>query len=265
MFSAARQQVYQKLNPQIGHSKWDTAIDRFFAALIVLNVVAVILETVQELYAGHTALFKNFELFSVCVFTIEYLLRLWACTCDAQYRHPLFGRLRYAVSAGALVDLLAILPFFGPGPKSIDLRFIRVLRLARFMRIFKLGRYFNAARVISKVLKDKTSELCMCLVVMGLLIVIASSGMYFVENGAQPDKFASIPETMWWCVITLTTVGYGDVFPVTIMGKLLTAILAVLGIGFFALPAGILSSAFAEEFQNQKCAEKRCPHCGGGL
>ncbi len=260
-----KQHVYHKLNPGIGDSKWDTLIDHFFATLITLNVLAVILETVRDIYVPYGALFRNFEVFSVCVFTVEYVLRLWACTCDPRYRHPLFGRLRYAVSAGAIIDLLAILPFFGPGEKSIDLRFIRILRLTRFIRIFKLGRYFNATRVISNVLRNKAPELGMCMMVMGLLIILASSAMYFVENGAQPDKFPSIPATMWWCVITLTTVGYGDVFPITIAGKLLTAVLAVLGIGLFALPTGILASGFAEELHNRKHGKKVCPHCGGAF
>lgn len=265
MSSTFKQHVYHKLNSGSGHSKWATKTDHFFAALITLNVIAVVLETVHDVYVTYGTLLQNFEVFSVCVFSVEYVLRLWTCTCDPRYRHPLFGRLRYAVSAGALIDLLAILPFFVPGKKSIDLRFIRILRLARFMRIFKLGRYFAATRVILNVLRNKAAELGMCLMVLGLLIVVASSAMYFVENEAQPDKFPSIPGAMWWCVITLTTVGYGDVFPVTIAGKLLTAVLAVLGIGLFALPTGILASGFAEELHSRKHCKKACPHCGGEL
>lgn len=265
MSSTFKQYVYHKINSGIGHSKQAGITDHFFATLITLNVIAVVLETVRDVYVTYGTLLQNFEFFSVCVFSGEYVLRLWTCTCDPRYRHPLFGRLRYAVSADALIDLLAILPFFVPGKKSVDLRFIRILRLARFMRIFKLGRYFTAIRVILNVLRSKAAELGMCLMVMGMLIIVASSAMYFVENEAQPDKFPSIPGTMWWCVITLTTVGYGDVFPVTIAGKLLTAVLAVLGIGLFALPTGILASGFAEELQSSKHCTKICPHCGGEL
>jgi voltage-gated potassium channel len=163
---------------------------------------------------------------------------------------------------GALIDLLAFAPFYMPFTR-IDLRVVRILRLFRFLRVFKLGRYLNATKLISNVFKSKKEELVLCLVITLSLIIIASSFMYFAENQAQPDKYSSIPATMWWCVTTLTTVGYGDIFPITVMGKILTAFIAILGIGMFALPAGILASGFSDEFQKRKNKEKNiCPHCG---
>ena len=226
-------------------------IDCFLVSLITLNIVAVIVETVDDIYTEYAVFFKIFERISVYIFTVEYVLRLWNCKGDEKYCRPVAGRLKYFFSFGAMIDLLAIAPFYLPFTNT-DLRIIRILRLFRFMRIFKLGRYLNATKLISNVFKSKKEELILCLVITVSLIIVASSFMYFAENQAQPDKYSSIPATMWWCIITLTTVGYGDVFPVTVAGKVLTAFIAILGIGMFALPAGILASGFSDEFQKRK-------------
>ncbi|MDR2497316.1 MAG: ion transporter [Tannerellaceae bacterium] len=237
-------------------------IDYSLITLIISNCIAVIVETVDVVYNSFGEFFVIFEKTSVCIFTIEYLFRLWNCTIEERFRRPIIGRLQYMVSLRALVDLLAFLPFYLPF-STVDLRFIRILRLFRFMRIFKLGQYWNATKLISNVLKAKKEELILCIIITFALIIIASSFMYFAETQAQPDKYPSIPATMWWCVTTLTTVGYGDVFPITIIGKVLTALIAILGIGLFALPAGILASGFAEELHKGKGRVKTtCPHCG---
>jgi voltage-gated potassium channel len=250
------------LNPAKGNGRWDKVVDCFLVILITLNIIAVILETVDSIYNSYNVCFRIFEKVSVYIFTIEYLLRLWACTCETKYKHPIIGRLKWIFSFGAIIDLLAFLPFYLPFT-SVDLRVVRILRLFRFLRIFKLGRYLNATKLISNVFKSKKEELILCLVITLSLIIIASSFMYFAENQAQPDKYSSIPATMWWCVTTLTTVGYGDVFPIIVIGKILTAFIAILGIGMFALPAGILASSFSDEFQKRKNKEKYIfPHCG---
>lgn len=261
MYKNLKYKVYLLLNPAKGHGRWDKVIDTFLVTLITLNIVAVILETVDNIFNAYTLFFRVFERFSVYVFSVEYVLRLWVCTCETKYKHPITGRLKWIFSFGALIDLLAFIPFYLP--LKLDLRVIRILRLFRFLRIFKLGRYLNATKMISHVFKAKKRELILCLIVTLFLIIIASSFMYFAENQAQPDKYSSIPATMWWCVTTLTTVGYGDVFPVTTLGKILTAFIAILGIGMFALPAGILASGFSDEFQRSKEKKKSiCPHCG---
>jgi voltage-gated potassium channel len=255
-------QTYLLLNPAKGNSKWDKIIDFFLISLILLNVIAVILETVDSIYNTYNQCFIFFERVSVYIFTVEYLLRLWTCTCEEKFKHPIIGRLKWIFSFGALIDLLAFLPFYLPFT-NVDLRVVRVLRLFRFLRIFKLGRYMNATRLISNVFKSKKEELILCMAITLSLIIVASSFMYFAENQAQPDKFSSIPATMWWCVTTLTTVGYGDVFPVTVLGRFLTAFVEILGIGLFALPAGLLASGFSAEFEKRKNKEKNiCPHCG---
>ncbi len=236
--------------------------DFFIMALIVVNVVAVMLETVQTIASPYEPYFRAFEIFSVIVFTTEYALRLWACTCDPRYAGAIKGRIRFALSPMAIIDLLAILPFYLEFA-ALDLRFVRSLRLFRLFRVFKLARYSASMRTLVRVLDSKKEELFITLFVVLVMLVFSSSAMYYAENEAQPDKFDSIPSSLWWGVATLTTVGYGDVFPITPLGKLLGGLIAVLGVGIFALPTGILASGFAEEIQRNKKRERAlCPHCG---
>jgi voltage-gated potassium channel len=259
MYYSLKKKTHLLLDPIEGGTLPDKIINSFIVSMIVLNMVAVILETVDSLYKAHEALFKGFEFFSITIFSVEYILRVWSCTDIEKYRHPLRGRIKYILSAGGLIDLLAVLPFYLPLLIKYDLRILRALRLVRFLRFFKLGRYLQASRIIARVFRKKRDELVLSLAITFCLIIIASCLMYFTEHDAQPDKFSSIPETMWWSVATLTTVGYGDVYPITVMGKILTACISILGIGMFALPAGILASGFADEFKREK---KCCPHCG---
>lgn len=265
MYLKIKQQVHLLLDPADGGSSVDKSINSFIVALILLNTVAVILETVASIYTPYQTIFHIIEVFSVIIFSAEYILRVWSCTVMEKYRHPVKGRLKYIFSSGAIIDLLAILPFYVALNSRADLRFVRSLRLLRFFRFFKLGRYLNASKVISNVFKSKREELVLSFVITVFLIVIASCVMYYAEHDAQPEKFSSIPETMWWSVATLTTVGYGDEYPVTGLGKFLTACISILGIGMFALPAGILASGFSDEFKKLKKEKDCCPHCGKEL
>jgi len=236
--------------------------DIFIMTLISLNVIAVMLETVESLSSRYMLFFRIFEIFSVSIFTIEYLLRLWSCTTDNRFKGSIKGRIRFALTPLALVDLFAILPFYLPMLITFDLRFLRALRLFRLFRLFKMGRYSNAFKMVGNVLREKKEELFITVFSGLILLVVASSLMYFVENEAQPETFSSIPAALWWGVATLTTVGYGDIYPITPIGKLLGGIIALLGIGMFALPAGIITSGFAEEIQRRKEKRRICPHCG---
>ena len=265
MYSKAKNKVHLLLDPAGGGTFLHKIINSFIVGLIIINTIAVILETVKSIYQPNEELFISVEVFSVVVFSVEYILRVWSCTSIPQYKHPITGRLKYMLSTGAIIDMLAIIPFYLPIFINYDLRFVRIIRLLRFFRFFKLGRYLNASRVISSVFKSKKEELILSFVIILFLIIIASSIMYFVEHDAQPDKFSSIPETMWWSVATLTTVGYGDAYPITSLGKFLTACISILGIGMFALPAGILASGFSDEFKKQKKDKPHCPHCGKEL
>ena len=196
------------------------------------------------------------------VFSGEYLLRIWSCVEDQEFSKPLTGRLKFSFTALAIVDLLAILPFYLPMILPLDLRLIRGIRLFRLFRLFKMGRYSQSLRTVGAVLKSQREELMITVFAVLMLLVISSSILYFVEHEAQPDAFSSIPHSMWWAVATLTTVGYGDIYPITSLGKFLGAIIAFLGIGIFALPAGILASGFSEVIQKGKVGRKKCPHCG---
>ena len=249
----------------------DELIDRivavFLMILILINTVAVVLETVDELNEQYSAIFWSLEIVSVAIFTIEYFLRLWVAPLDPRYAKPFWGRVRYAFSLVAIIDLLAILPTFLPLIFPVDLRIIRFLRVFRLFRLFKMSRYVESLNTLDDVARSKKEELLVTLVMILMLLLFSSSLMYLVEHEAQPDKFPNIPSAMWWGVATLTTVGYGDVFPITPIGKLLGGFIAFLGIGMFALPTGILASGFAEEIQKrrQKKEECLCPHCGGDI
>lgn len=229
--------------------------------LICLNLLAIILASVERLWLTYWEVFFWFELFSVAVFTAEYVVRVWSCVEERAFRRPVAGRARFALTPLAIVDLLAILPFYLPF-LGVDLRALRVLRLFRLFRIFKMARYSNAMRLLWRVVVARRAELLITLFTMGILLVLASTTMYFAESEAQPAAFPHIPAAMWWAVATLTTVGYGDVYPITALGKLMGSVVAILGIGMFALPTGVLGAGFVAEIQKRKRPRKTCPHCG---
>lgn len=230
-------------------------------ALILLNVIAAIFETDATLNSSYKNIFDIFEAISIGLFTLEYIFRIWSCTEDPKYPNPISGRLRFMQTPSMLIDLAAILPFYVP-LWGIDLRMIRVVRLFRLFRLMKMGRYIKSLSIIQNVIRSKKEELGITILAGMVLLVVASSLLYFVESDAQPDVFGSIPDAMWWGVVTLTTVGYGDVYPITTFGKIAGAIISVLGIGLFALPAGIIASGFASELSTKHIEKQICPHCG---
>ena len=242
---------------------WNLAI----VLLILVNVGAVIVSTVEPVAQRFRAVLQAIEVVSVAVFAAEYILRLWVITCSPRYAHPLFGRLRFALTPLALIDLLAIAPSLLA--TRLDLRFIRLARLARLLRVLKLARYSNALSRVGRVVVQRRHELLSAMGVIALLLVTASSLMYFAERDAQPEAFRSIPAAMWWGVITLTTVGYGDVYPVTTFGRALAGTIALLGIGAFALPTSILGAGFLDELNRQEAdsppPRQTCPNCGAEL
>ena len=260
---AVKQRVYEIIEVAGPGDRASRAFDIFLITLIALNALALIVGTVQDIYRLAPKAFDAFEAASVITFSVEYLLRMWCCTLDPRYSHPLWGRLRFLFSLLSIVDLLAVAPFYLVpllGLHDLDLRFFRAVRL--LARVARLGRYSSGVRTLVQVLGDKRSELMTVVLVLLVLLVMASSLMFFAENEAQPDKFADIPQAMWWSIITLTTVGYGDVFPVTTWGRIVAGMIAIVGIGLFALPAGILGSGFLEQIQRRPPVTRICPHCG---
>ena len=246
-----KRRTFETLEKGEGDDRLSKRFDIFIMALILLNVAAVILETVDSIHDDYEQYFNYFEYLSVFVFTIEYLGRLWTCTYHEKYKHPFWGRIKFIFSFMAIVDLLAIIPFYLPLFLNIDGRVLRVLRLFRIVRIFKMGRYSTAFNMIVTVVSKRKEELLVTLTIVFVMLILASSLMYYVEHEAQPEVFRNIPETMWWGVATLTTVGYGDVYPITGLGKVLGAFIAILGVGIFALPAGIIASGFEAEISKR--------------
>lgn len=261
MYKKYKHRIYEIVDVAGPGDTTSKVFDIFIIALIVLNVVAVMLGTVEVVSERYSNQLRLFEIVSVIIFSIEYLLRFWSTTESKKYTHPISGRLKYMFTPMAIVDLVAILPFFIPMLISFDLRFVRALRLIRLFRLFKMGRYSSSFRTLVKALQKRKEELLLTIFVSFIILIVASSMMYYVERDAQPEKFSSIPSSMWWGIITLTTIGYGDVSPVTPVGKVLGGIIALLGIGLVALPTGIIASGLVEVMQ-RKATQQRCPHCG---
>ncbi|WMN12987.1 ion transporter [Marivirga salinae] len=242
------------------------AFNIFIVFLIILNVTAIVLESFSRIKSTYSQEFYIFEIFSVVIFTIEYLLRVYT----ADFKYPSKTKIgsigTFLSSPLAIIDLLAILPTYLPLIIPIDLRFIRILRLLRITRLFKINRYSNSLKLIAEVFKDKRSDLGVTIFVTFILLVIASTLMYYIEGQVQPDKFPNIIASFWWAVATLTTVGYGDVYPITGLGQFISGIIALLGIGLVALPTGILSSAFIDKINSKRRADvEKCPTCGRDL
>ncbi len=235
-------------------------VDIFLLSLISLNVISVILETVESLYLEYKVFFKYFEFFSVFIFTIEYFTRLWSCVDDKRLRiSNNKKRINYIFSFSAIIDAVAILPsliaFIYP---SIDLRFIRALRI---IRLLKFSRYSSSINSLLSVIYDQRRSFGAAYFILFIALIISSSGMYLVEKDVQPEKFGSIPHAMWWAIATVTSVGYGDVTPITSVGKFLGSIIMILGILTVALPSGILAAAFTDfTRRNQQKYEKKLRH-----
>lgn len=220
------------------------------ATLIIVNVIAFSLETVPSINDRHARLFRIIDFVSIMIFTAEYAARLWVCTEHPPFRAlaPWRARLKFARSPFMIVDLLVIAPFYLSFLAPMDLRVLRIVRLFRF---FKLARFSPAFNTMLRVLTRERSALLGVLIVMFGMVIIAASLLYLAEGHLPGSQFSTVPEAMWWAVATLTTVGYGDVTPVTPLGKMLAGVVMICGLGFFALPIGIIASGFMDEFRRK--------------
>ncbi len=231
-------------------------------SLIALNVVAIILETVPSIYEPHAKAFHLFDLTSVMIFSVEYGLRLYVSDITHPSSSRLKSMLKFMFSGYGLIDGMAILPFYLPFFIPVDLRIIRMLRFMRFARLFKIARYNKSLNILWDILKSKRIEFGIIGIAAIIVLVISSTLIYFIEHDVQPDKFPSIVAAFYWAVSTVTSLGYGDIHPVTNWGKFLASVVSILGIGLVALPTAIISAGF---FEKRKLNKKQCPHCGKDL
>lgn len=250
--------------------RWSRALrDRLESAIVANLLTGLIIVSVAGFIVESTtwgerfpAVFRLIELASVSIFTIEYIARLVAAPADPRYGTGVRAALRWAITPLAIVDLVAILP------SLLGLGDLRVLRSFRLLRLLKLGRYNSALQTLGRVLRRTQAQLVATLFLVVLALILTSSLLYYAEREAQPDKFSSIPASMWWAIATLTTTGYGDVAPITLIGRLLAGATTIVGIAIVALPVGILASAFVEELKERRAdppAAPTCPHCGHDL
>jgi voltage-gated potassium channel len=267
--SALKMRLYQILEPAKPGDRASFLFDAFITIVILISIIVMVFATIPGLLDGHHLLFVVLFTFSMIVFSIEYPLRLWACTADPRYSSTVFGRLKWAVTPFAIIDLLAVLPFYLEVFVGINVTGLVVLRV---FRLFKLVRYSDSINLILRVVKEQRNTLFTAYAVLFIVLIAASTLMFEIENPAQPDHFSSIPATMWWGIVTLTTVGYGDIVPITPAGRFLGGVITLIGIGIFALPAGILASGFTGELEKKMEAEEEamrekrhavylCPHC----
>lgn len=260
-----RRRVYEILhNPRPGDTL-GRVVSVALLVLIAVNVGANVIETDAEIAARAPELFRSFEIASVIVFTIEYVLRIWSAVEDPRFAGS-FGHLRAALRPMTIIDLLAFAPFYITliGPSSIDLRYLRVLRLLRIFRLLRSRHISDAFTMLARVIQGKRAEIGVTLAVVAAAMLLSAGAMYMVEHQQPNTQFTSIPRAMWWAIVTVTTIGYGDMVPSTPLGQVLGGFVGFLGICALALPVGILSSGFIEEInrKQQAMGPHLCPKCG---
>ncbi|AOW21003.1 ion transporter [Urechidicola croceus] len=234
---------YTKGIVELNDNKKSRLFSLFIQFLIFVSIVTFSIETLPDLKPQTRVILKSIEAFCVIIFTIEYLLRIYVADSKRKFIFSFFG----------IIDFLAILPFYLAF--GIDLRSLRVLRTLRLFRVLKLARYNKAINHFTKAIKYAREEILLFLFVTFLLIYLSAVGIYYFENQAQPDKFASIFDSLWWAIITLTTVGYGDVYPITVGGRVFTFMVLLLGLGIVAIPTGIISSALTKSIREDEFLE----------
>lgn len=238
-----RRRTYEVMEVGRAEDHLSRTVDGIIIALVIGNVLAEILGSVEHIGLAYHDLFLGFEQVSIAVFTVELACRFWAAReADPAAAHPWRSRLRYARSPMAIIDILAIAPFYLSAFFTIDLRFLRILRL---LRMVKLTRYSSGMNRMAEVFRMQRSALTTSFFLLSIAIVLSASALHIVERDVQPEAFGSIPAAMWWAVCTLTTVGYGDVLPITALGKLIASFITIIGIGVVALPTSLFASGFA--------------------
>ena len=240
--------IYNQLN--FGQSKKSFSIlQKILILLIIASSIIVIIETENDVYLKHKNFFEYSKYFFGVIFTIEYLIRVITCGYIKKFR-GISVRISYIFSFWTLIDLLAILPLFISGVNETFL--LRLFRLIRLFSVIRFGRYSTALKNVLDAISDRKQELIFAIAISTTVLIISSTFMYLLEAEYQPEAFGSIIRSIWWAAAALTTVGYGDVYPITALGKIFAVISAFSSIGIVALPAGILAGSFTEKFKNKK-------------
>lgn len=220
--------------------------------LILISIVLLIVESINPMYSNYKKIIDISNSIIMTVFVIEYILRIYISELTNPSTSKLRSAFKFIFSFYGLIDLLALLPFLLPFVIRIDFRFLRILRAFKFFRILKLNRYLRSIELIKDIIVEKRDELLSTFLITFFMIFLSGFLMYYIENPAQPDIFSDIPVSMWWAVATLTTVGYGDIYPITAFGKFIGSIISLLGIGVVALPTGIISVGYLERLKTYK-------------
>lgn len=278
MIQEIRQYLYATMEvpSSIDNQGWNYEV--FMMVLIFLNAIAMIIGTVSSIQLQYDWFLIPFEYFSIIIFTIEYILLLWVCTENKEYSDPVMGRIRYAMTPIAIINLVSVLPAFIPFLAPFDLRALRMIRLFRVFRILKLSKYSDSLKTLFKALDAKKEQLLMTFLIIIFLVFMASIFIYYAENGDNPSPaFSDIPHTIWWGMVKLSPISEESGYPITGGGKMIASGLALLEIGIFAIPAGIMASAFEEQIRIDRDEKDRrlkeceieldqikegiCPHC----
>jgi len=230
-------------------------LNKAIAVLICVAVGIAILQSEKTVVAGREAWFRTAEIVFAVIFLVEYCSRVWIAVENPDHGPGLRGRLRYILTLPALIDLIALASLFMT-LVGAEGSILRLFRLARLIMLAKLGRYSTALKAIAEAVHSRRYELAMSGVIAGMLLLVSSTLLYMVESDGQPDAFGSIPRAMWWSIATLTTVGYGDAVPQTVIGRVLAGLTAITGIGLIAMPTGILAAAFSDALQKQRDRRK---------
>ncbi|PSJ40552.1 ion transporter [Allosphingosinicella deserti] len=256
-----RRRLHRQLDPAAWNRKGLSPTNRFLVLLIIAATLLAILRTEPMIADGRETLLNGIDMLFGSIFLAEYAARLWVAGDSPRFRGP-GGRLRYALTPGALLDAAVVAATLAPMVASgfVSLRLLRVIAILRFAR---LGRFSTAVRHLTEAVSERRDELMLTVLLAFALIILGATAMWLAEGHAQPDKFGSIPRAMWWAAVTLTTIGYGDVFPITILGKFIAVIVAIAGIGLIAMPAGILAAAFSDAIQRGRAAAPCDPGSNG--
>jgi voltage-gated potassium channel len=254
-----RKRVFHILHKPSRQNPWARYVNYLLAALIVSNALLVAIETVPSIQSTFRSAFVAFEILSTSIFALEYLARVWVCVEQGRYSRPIAGRLKYLLSPLPILDLIVITTFWS----TVDLRFLRVARMVRLLKVLNMAQFEESLGRIGTALNRRKELLVVAVVMMVLCIYASAAVLYQLEHLTQPTVFSSIPETFWWAMTTLTTIGYGDMVPITPVGKLCAGLISVFGIGVFALPTAIVTAAIVEAGASDGEIVV-CKHCGKG-